>query len=173
VLPASSREVYRGKLIRLEVERWEGGEREVVRHPGACCVAGFTSDGKVVLVRQRRESLRAALLEIPAGILDREGESPAECGAREFLEETGYRASELNPLGVFHSSPGVSDERMVLFTATAEREAEPEGGIEVVRMSLEDALGAVGDGRISDAKTVIALLLVERSRRLEKPPSRG
>jgi ADP-ribose pyrophosphatase len=173
VLPASSREVFRGKLIRLEVERWEGGEREVVRHPGACCVAGFTSDGEVVLVRQRRETLRAALLEIPAGILDREGESPTECGAREFFEETGYRAAELNPLGVFHASPGVSDERMVLFTATAEREAEPEDGIEVVRMSLEDALAAVEDGSISDAKTVIALLLVERSRSLEKPTSRG
>jgi 8-oxo-dGTP pyrophosphatase MutT (NUDIX family) len=96
VEPESSREVFRGKLIRVDVERWPGGEREVVHHPGACAVVALTQRGEVVLVRQIREAVREALLEIPAGILDVEGEDPASCAARELLEETGFRAGELH-----------------------------------------------------------------------------
>jgi ADP-ribose pyrophosphatase len=160
VEPESSREVFRGKLIRVEVEQWPAGEREVVRHPGACGVVALTEAGEVLLVRQIRESIREVLLEIPAGIYDVEGEDPRGCAAREVLEETGYRATELEQLGTIYSSPGFTDEWMDLFMARAEEAGGAgEEGVQLVRMSLAEAIDAVQDGRIRDAHTVAALLL--------------
>ena len=88
--PRSAREVFRGKLLRVEVESWPVGEREVVRHPGACAVVALTTDGDVLLVRQMREAIRQVVLEVPAGIFDIDGEDAGTCAARELLEETGY-----------------------------------------------------------------------------------
>jgi len=82
--PLRVREAFRGSFLRVDVESWPAGEREVVRHPGACAVVAFTSEGEVVLVRQFREAVRQELLEIPAGILDVEGEGGAECTGREL-----------------------------------------------------------------------------------------
>src|SRR3989442_11107747 len=104
--PRSSREVFRGRLLRVEVESWPAGEREVVRHPGACAVVAFTPEGDVLLVRQFREAIRQELLEIPAGIFDVEGEAGADCAARELLEETGYRATTIEHVGSIYTSPG-------------------------------------------------------------------
>lgn len=113
--PQSTREVFRGKLIRVEVEQWPAGEREVVRHPGACAVVALTETGEVLLVRQMREPVREALLEIPAGIYDVEAEDPSGCAARELMEETGYRAAALQPLATMYTSPGFADERIDVF----------------------------------------------------------
>ncbi len=163
--PDSVREVYRGSLIRVEVESWPGGEREIVRHPGACGLVAITAGGEVVLVRQRREPVRAELLEIPAGIFDVEGESAAACAARELMEETGYRAENAQPLAAIYTSPGFTDERIELFSA----EAVPEGrgqeeGVKAVLMPFAEAVSAVREGRIADAKTVAALLLTSLAR---------
>lgn len=163
--PDSVREVFHGKLIRVEVESWPAGRREVVRHPGACAVVALTSEGDVLLVRQMREAVRDSLLEIPAGIFDVDGEDPAECAERELLEETGYRAASLRPLGSIYTSPGFTDERIELFMAEAVPDGGEEDGIEVVPMPFEDALSAIHDGRIKDAKTVAGLLLAALSRR--------
>jgi ADP-ribose pyrophosphatase len=163
--PESSREVFRGKLIRVEVERWPGGDREVVHHPGACAVVAVTETGDVLLVRQLREAVGQALLEIPAGIYDVEGEDPAACAARELMEETGYRAADLRPLATIYTSPGFADERIDLFMARAEQAGGPgEEAVEVVRMPFAEALAAVRDGRIRDAKTVCGLLMLEDRR---------
>ena len=141
-----------------------GGRREIVRHPGAGAVVPFEGDG-LVLVRQFRQSIRAETLEIPAGILDKPGETPMECAIRELHEETGYRAREMRPLATIHTSLGFCDERIELFVCEAEPDGVPEEGIAVVRMSFEDALQAVRDGRITDAKTVAGLLLAHDARR--------
>ncbi|MDP9341504.1 MAG: NUDIX hydrolase [Actinomycetota bacterium] len=164
--PAESREVFRGTLIRVEVESWPAGEREVVRHPGACGIVAMTADGEVLLVRQTREAIRADILEIPAGVLDVPGEQAAACAARELEEETGYAASDVRPLAMIHTSPGFTDEVIHLFTARASPAAgrTPEHGIEVVPMPLGEAVGAVRDGRITDAKTAVALLLTAERR---------
>jgi len=165
VRPESSLEVFRGKLIRVEVEQWPGGKREVVHHPGACAVVALTDAGEVVLVKQLREAVREVLLEIPAGIYDVDGEDPAGCAARELLEETGYRAADLRPLATIYTSPGFADERIDLFIARAEEPGSAsEDGVEVVHMPFEDAVAAASDGRIKDAKTVCALLLAEHRR---------
>jgi ADP-ribose pyrophosphatase len=162
--PEDSSEVFHGDLIRVLVETWPQGKREVVRHPGAAAIVPFDGD-EVVLIRQLRQPIRAETIEIPAGILDREGESPAECAVRELREETGYRAEDVRPLGVVHTSPGFTDERIELFACRATPEGEPEEGIEIVRMPVEDAIAAVRDGRITDAKSAVALLLAADRRR--------
>jgi ADP-ribose pyrophosphatase len=160
--PNRSERVFDGTLIKVDVEAWGSGTREVVRHPGACAVVAFNPDGEVLLVRQFREAVRQELLEIPAGILDVKGEDAAGCAARELLEETGHRATRLERLGTIYTSPGFSDERIELFRTDAEPAGEGgEDGVEVVAMSMDVALDAIRRGDIVDAKTVAALLLAQ------------
>ncbi len=159
-----SEEVFSGPLFRVEVQYWPDRRRDVVRHPGAAAVVALTRGGKVVLVRQLREAVGERLLEIPAGIYDVEGESPEDAARRELEEETGYRAIGLEPLGRIHTSPGFTDEVIHLFLAEAEPGGEPEAGIEVVEVPLQEALRAVDRGEISDAKTALGILLAGRRR---------
>jgi ADP-ribose pyrophosphatase len=161
VQPESIRTVFEGHHISLEVQSWPVGEREIVRHPGASAVVALTPSGDVLLVRQIREAVREALLEIPAGILDREGEEPIDCASRELLEETGYRAERIEPLASIYSSPGFSDERIHLFLAEVS-DGDPEGhgeDVEVIRMPLDQAVAEIERGTIKDAKSVAGLLL--------------
>jgi len=163
--PERAEPIFDGTLITVVRETWPQGVRELVRHPGAAAVVPFVGDD-VVLVRQLRQSIRTTTLEIPAGILDKEGESPAECAARELREETGHRAEDVQPLGTIHTSLAFTDERIELFTCRAIREGGPEEeGIDVVQLRFENALAAVRDGRITDAKSVAALLLAADRRR--------
>jgi ADP-ribose pyrophosphatase len=163
--PSGSVEVFNGHLIRVVVESWPQGRRELVRHPGAAAVVAFAGDD-VVLVRQIRQSIREETLEIPAGILDVPGETPAECAARELGEETGFRAEAVEQLGSVHTSLGFTDERIELFTCRAIRDGEPQDeGVAVVTMPFAAALDAVRKGHIMDAKSALALLLAADRRR--------
>ena len=161
--PESVRRVFEGKLISVEVESWpENKDREVVRHPGSCAVLAFTGGDDVILVRQFREAVRNELLEIPAGIMDEPGEGPDSCAARELLEETGYRITEMEPLGRFFATPGVSDESFDLFVGRAEAtDASLDEHVEVVPMPFGEAVEAAHRGDLTDAKTVIALFLTQ------------
>jgi ADP-ribose pyrophosphatase len=161
VEPRSSREGFAGRLIRVEVESWNGHDFEVVRHPGAAAVLPVTPDGDVLLVRQFRPAIRRSLMEIPAGVLDVDGEDPLGCAARELFEETGYRHRSLEFLGGIYTSAGVADEYIHLFEAlTSDRQEGPsEEGIEVLRRPLDEMVTAARAGRVRDAKTAVALLL--------------
>ena len=164
--PRDIREVFRGHTIRVEVGTWDTGEREVVRHPGAVAIVPIVDGDRVVLVRQTRESLDQRILEVPAGKRDQPGEPPEETARRELKEETGYRLTSIRPLGRIHSSPGFSDEEVLLYVGEAEPDGDPdpdesEGEIEVVEMPLKEAIQAVRDGRITDGKSAVALLLAD------------
>jgi ADP-ribose pyrophosphatase len=161
VLPVASEEVFRGRLLRLDVERWADPDRirEVVRHPGAAAVLAMTRDRQVVLVRQFREAVRERMLEIPAGIYDEPGETTEGTARREVEEETGYRVVSLRTLGRIHTTPGLTDERIDLFLAEVEPAGKPEDGMEVVELPWDEALALVHEGEISDAKTAVAILL--------------
>lgn len=165
--PEASRRVFDGRLVKVDVERWPVGEREVVKHPGACAIVAITPEGDVLLVRQFREAIRQETLEIPAGVFDAQGEGAAECAARELLEETGYRATNLEHLGTIYTSPGFTDEKIELFRAQARPEGEPsEQRVTLSRMPLEEALSAVHRTDISDAKSMAGLLLSRAPRSL-------
>lgn len=154
-------QAFRGRLIRVEVESWDGRDYEVVRHPGAAAVLPVTPHGDAVLVRQFRPALRQVLVEIPAGLLDVHGEDALTCAARELFEETGYRHTSLEFLGGIYTSAGFTDEYIHLFLARTEAEpvGTPETGIELLRKPFEEMVGAARAGRVRDAKTAVALLL--------------
>ena len=169
--PEESRIAFRGRYLEAVVERWSGREYEFVRRigpagSGAVGVLALTSTEDVLLVRQFREPVRREMLEIPAGLRDVEGETPEECARRELVEETGYAAVRLEPLGRgFLSSSGLTDERYLLYRAAVPDapSADPEAGIDLVRMPFAEALREAEEGGIEDAKTALALLLAARA----------
>ena len=157
--------------VRLDQVRMPDGsvaEREVVEQDDAAAVVPVFEDGTVLLLRQYRHPFGDYLLEIPAGKLDKEGEGPQETAARELVEETGYRAQRLERLTSFRNSAGWTDEVTSIFLGTGlthegvpegfEREAE-EDDMEIVRLPLDEAVREVRAGTITDAKTIIGLLL--------------
>ena len=159
------RTVYEGRIIDLAVERFRYAdgdevEREIVRHKGAA--AAVTHDDEHLwLVRQPRETVGDPdFLEIPAGRLDKEGETPLETAQRELAEEIGKAAATWEPIASFASSVGVLDEIVHVFHATGLSDADGDSGenerIEIVRWPLADLDGAIAATR--DAKTLIGLL---------------
>ncbi|MFB3738312.1 MAG: NUDIX hydrolase [Candidatus Velamenicoccus archaeovorus] len=170
--PDASWPAFEGRYLRVDVETWGAGTWEVVRRrgpagQGAVCVVAITPSGRVLLVRVRRPPVRTSLLEVPAGLLDREGEDAIACATRELLEETGYRAGAMGFLGGWYSSAGMTDEYVQAFLA--EVPEEPEGDhdeevLEVVAMPFEQAVATARAGRIRDAKTALAILLAEARR---------
>ena len=139
-------------------------EYGVLESGGFAAVVPVTSDGDVVLVRQWRQPLGAFTLELPSGGVDR-GEEPGRAARRELFEETGYRAEGLERLASVHTSTGRSTEVCHLFRCGAVRDErgprpEPTEFIEVVSLPLETARRMVSEGGITDAATVLGLLLV-------------
>ena len=150
--------------VRHDAFRHEDGdeaEREIVSHIGAVGVVVLDGD-QLWLVRQPREAVgEPDLLEIPAGKLDEEGEEPLETGKRELAEEIGKQAAEWEPLGVFYTSPGFTDEEVHLFLATGISDADerPEAH-ENERIDVEVRPLADLDELIeqsTDSKTIIGL----------------
>lgn len=163
--------VYDGKKVRLEVHHLENDatgsryRKEVVVHPGAVVVMGFLADGRILLIRNYRYSIGQKLIELPAGTLEKD-EDPMNCAGRELLEETGYLAGRLKPLGSFFASPGILTEKLYAFAAydlKHEGQAlEADEEIEVVPATLEQAVQAIRTGEIQDAKTIATVLMYER-----------
>jgi ADP-ribose pyrophosphatase len=138
-------------------------EYGVLESGGFAAVVPVTSRGDVVLVRQWRQPLGAFTLELPSGGVDA-GEDPAQSAGRELFEETGYRAQGLEHLASVHTSTGRSTEVCHLFQCSAVRDErgphpEPTEFIRVVGMPFGEALSMVSEGEISDAATVLGLLL--------------
>ena len=155
---------WTGRRIRVrvdEVERADGHRttREIVEHPGAVGILAW--DGtRVAMVRQWRHPTGQNLLEIPAGTLE-QGEPPAETARRELAEEVGLAAATWLDGPRFYTAPGFCDELMHLYLATdlraADGESDPDEMLEASWMTLDDAIAAVDDGRIIDAKTIAAI----------------
>ena len=164
------RDVYRGRVVHLRVERVElpGGpsiELEVIRHPGASAVVPLDASGHVLLVRQFRHAAGGFIYEVPAGKLD-PGEPPEQCAARELAEEAGVSAARMDRLASILTTPGFTDEIIHLFLARdlspARQALEEDEVLSVERFSWSEALAMCGDGRLRDAKSLCALLLTDR-----------
>lgn len=82
-----------------------------IESPDWVNIVALTTDQEFVLVRQFRHGSRVVTLEIPGGLID-PGETPAEAGARELLEETGFRAGRLVDLGDINPNPALFGNRV-------------------------------------------------------------
>lgn len=166
-----STQVFDGRLLKVYSDkvRLPGGHesrREIIRHQGAVVVIAVLDNGKLLFERQFRYPLRRVFLELPAGKIDA-GEHTLDTARRELREETGYKAKLWRHLGTMHPAIGYSDERIEIFWAQGLSFVgeDPDHGeiLEIIEMSLSDALLAVRDGEITDAKTVTALLWAEKT----------
>ena len=162
---------WTGAVIRAGTAHFRHGDgaevtRDKVWHPGAVGVLAVDQQS-VWLTRQPREVVGAtASLEIPAGKLDVEGESPLHTAQRELAEEVGLRAADWVELLAFDSSPGFSDERIWLFLArglssSGPAQAEEDERIEIVPWPLERLDDAISECR--DAKSLVGLLWLKAS----------
>src|SRR3954447_5601065 len=160
-----SKTIWSGKIatVRVDQVRYDDGEvaeREAVDHPGAVGVVAH--DGEFIyLVAQPREPVdEQALVELPAGKLDEEGEGPLETAKRELAEEIGKGARTWKHLATFYGSPGFSNEEIHLYLATdlydQPAEVEENERIEIVKVPLSDLDSAIRDCR--DSKSLIGLL---------------
>lgn len=147
--------------------------RAVVTPNNAVAVVALDADDRVLLVEQYRHPTGRRLLELPAGTLDVEGEGPGDAAKRELAEEADVVAASWTPLMELTMTPGHSTERIQVFVATGlsavadadrtTREAE-EADMTQWWMPFGDAVDAALRGRISDAKTVAAILAVQVQR---------
>lgn len=166
-----SEQVFKGKLLDVRRDRvtlpdGNQGVREYVLHPGAVVIVAEQADGRLLFERQYRYPLHRSFLELPAGKID-PGEAILATAIRELREETGHRADEWRYLGVMHPCIGYSDERIEIFLARGlHRESAPQLDhgefLDLLSLSLEEALHAVRDGGITDAKTITALFWAEK-----------
>jgi ADP-ribose pyrophosphatase len=158
-------EVWKGRIASVRVDRFrhddgEVVEREIVGHPGA--VAVVAHDGEQLwLVRQPREAIGdPALLELPAGKLDEDGEDALATAKRELAEEIGKGAKTWKHLTTFWSSPGFSDEQIHVYLAT-DLYDEHAHTDEIERIEIEAVPLAKLDDVIrdcTDAKSLVGLL---------------
>jgi len=167
-----SEEIWSGHIGTVRVERYRHADGEVVTrenvaHPGAVAIVPV-DDRHVWLIRQPREICgEPALLEIPAGKLDADGEDPRAAAERELAEEIGKAARGWEHLKGIYTSPGFTDERIDIFLATdlhdvPQPPAEEDERIEIVPWPLDRLDDAIAE--CQDAKSLIALQML-RSRR--------
>ncbi|MFI7578258.1 NUDIX domain-containing protein [Micromonospora sp. NPDC049497] len=174
----SRTERYRGKIFDVvsdEVTMPGGGTavRDHVRHVGAVAVVALDDAGQVVLIRQYRHPVGRHLWELPAGLMDVTGEDLAVAAARELAEEADLTAGRMDVLVDLHSSPGFSNEVVRVFLArdladvpADERHdrREEEADLQVLRIDLDEAVGMVVAGEITNASAVAGLLAAARAR---------
>jgi 8-oxo-dGTP pyrophosphatase MutT (NUDIX family) len=154
-----------GKIAKVLVTRYrydDGGEadREIVELPGAVAVVAHDGE-RLFLVTQPREAVdEPALLELPAGKLDVEGEPPEETAKRELAEEIGKGARTWKHLTSFYTSPGFAAEECHVYMATdlydEAAEADENERIEIVERPLSELDELIAECR--DAKTLVGLL---------------
>ena len=151
----------------------EGGRhvRDMVLHPGGVTVVAILPDRRVLLVRQYRHAAGEAMLELPAGTLDRQPDGSLEdrlvAAKRELTEETGHHATHWRTVATFFTAPGFANELMTMYLATGVSPDPDYSGPDVdERLRLEimpfaDAVTLARNGTLRDSKTLIGLLLVD------------
>jgi 8-oxo-dGDP phosphatase len=165
----SSETLHTGKIFALRRDdvRMPGGKivtREIVEHYGAVAIVAIDDEGRIPMVHQYRHPFGRRLWELPAGLLDVNGEAPHLTAARELREEAGLEAQTWQVLVDLDSTPGFSDESVRVYLATGLTQVDrPEAHDEEADMTLqwypiEDAVGRVFSGEIVNALAVAGIL---------------
>ncbi len=175
------RSVYKGKVLKLNIERVKlpngsVAELEIAHHPGGAVVVALDAEGRVCVLRQYRHAAGGWIIELPAGKIDNR-EPPLECAKRELAEEAGVTARYWKHLGQFFSSPGVFTEVIHVFLARglAPCDSVPEAHevLEARWVPMTEAAALAADGRLPDAKTTIGLFWAQTRLRLERRTRRA
>jgi len=169
--------VYEGRVwdVRSDTVRYGDGEivRQYVAHPGAVAVVALDDDERVALIQQYRHPIRHRDWEIPAGLLDVEGEPPIDTARRELAEEVDLVAASVEPLLSIFTTPGGNDETVHIFLARglspaphAHAREQEEADIRLEWVPLGDAVDAVLAGRMRNGILAAGVLAAaERARR--------
>jgi ADP-ribose pyrophosphatase len=157
--------------LRQDEVTLPGGEDityTLIEHGGYVVVVPLLDDGRVVMERLYRYTIDRDLLECPSGGSD--GNPPEVAARRELEEETGYRAGQLEPLGSFYGSTGISNERYDIFLATqlsadGRLAREITEQIELELLPLDELERRALAGELEDGPSALAILLAAARRR--------
>lgn len=161
--------IYKGRILNLNIHKVilpnnTTANREIVVHPGAVAILPIDKEGKIIFVKQYRKAVEEELLEIPAGKIET-GEDPEQCAMRELEEETGFFASQLIFINKIYTSPGFSNEVIYIYLAKGlaigKKNPDEDEFIDLYKYNFLDALNLIKSGKIKDAKTIAAILLMQ------------
>lgn len=173
----SSERIYEGRILNLrkdlvQVRDNNTSYREIVEHNGGVALAAVTPEGKMVMVRQYRKAAEKAILEVPAGKIEKDERDHLQTAVRELKEETGYTAGKIEFLTSFYSSIGYSTEVIYLYFASdltpGETDFDDTESIEVLEYEIPELKRMIFEREIEDAKTIAAILLTESIMEREK-----
>lgn len=161
---------YTGAILKIYEDTVIANGHEArwdfIHHDGAAAVVPVTDDGKLLMVRQFRNALNRETLEIPAGKLDDPNEPKIECAYRELEEETGYRCENLEYLMSMNTTVAFCDEAIDIFVARnlipSHQHLDEDEVIYVEEWSIADLEALIYSGKMTDAKTVAAVLAYAR-----------
>jgi len=160
-----SKRIYDGRILNLRVDdvllpSGINAKREVVEHKNAVAVLAVDAHERLLFVSQYRYAVGAEMLEIPAGLCE-SGENPTDTAIRELQEECGYKPESIEKICEFYCSPGFSTELITLYLAkdlkVSKLPQDADECIEVVKLTLEEAVEKISKGKILDAKTIAAI----------------
>ena len=174
----SGEDIYVGIFLKMKRDKialpnGEEAVREYLTHPGAVAIVAILDDGRVLLERQYRYPIAKACIEIPAGKLEI-SEDHLLCAKRELEEETGYTARKWSYIRRIHPVISYSTELIDIYLAEdlvpGKSHLDDEEFLDVFAAPLEQLIGWVEDGEITDVKTTISAYWLDRYRRgLVKP----
>ena len=164
-----SERLYEGAILNLRRDKVTASSgtayRAIVEHNGAVAIVALTEDNNIVMERQYRYACGRAILEIPAGKIDKGETDPVAAAVRELREETGYTASEIIHLGDCNPSCAYSEEVIHIYLmrglTKGERELDDDEVIELIEMPFDEVYEMGVRGEIVDSKTLAALLMTK------------
>ena len=167
----SEEEIFDGVIMHVyrdtvKLPNGNTATREYMKHVGAVCVVPIDDDGNVIIERQFRYPIRQVITEIPAGKLNNKEEDRLDAAKRELEEETGIKADKWINLGDFYPAAAYSDERLSIYMATSlhygKRHLDDDEFLNIEKVPLESLVQDVMQGKITDAKTQVAILKCAR-----------